>query len=339
MKKVRASLGTLGVLGLELIMMDVPPTTAYLQVYTEERCRGNCLFCAQAAGAKADLKHIARGLYVPADLEEVIGRIKTAYERGYLKRACIQTSLYKDIWEDTTYLLRKIREVSSIPISLSVFPLSNEKYQELKSLGVDHLVIPLDACTEELFEAIKGRGAGGTFRWKSHIDGLKRGARILGGGRVGTHLIIGMGEKDEEAIRLIDKLHDSGIYTALFAYTYIEGTQMIPKEAGLKHAAGKTLFHMSKQHYRTVQLAHYLIANNLARHKEMTFHLGSLVDYGMERKALFKEISRGEAFQTTGCPNCNRPYATETPYEKYNFPRPPTQTEIQEIVQQLGIHP
>jgi biotin synthase len=336
MKKVRASLGTLGVLGLELIMMDVPPTTAYLQVYTEERCRANCLFCAQAAKAKADLKHIARGLYLPADLEKVIGRLKTAYERGYIKRVCIQTSLYKDIWEDTTYLLRKIREVSSIPISLSVFPLSNEKYQELKSLGVDHLVIPLDACTEELFEAIKGRGAGGPFRWKSHIDGLKRGARILGKGRVGTHLIIGMGEKDEEAIRLIDKLHDSGISTALFAYTYIEGTQRIPKQE--KHAASE-IFPRSKHHYRTVQLAHYLITNNLARYKEMTFHLGSLVDYGIGREALLKEIFRGKAFQTAGCPECNRPYATEVPGGEYNFPRPPTQTENQEIIQQLGILP
>jgi len=334
MKKVRVSLGTLGVLGLELVMMDVPPTTAYLQVYTEERCRGNCLFCAQAAGAKSDLKHIARGLYLPADLEKVIGRLKIAYERGYLKWACIQTSLYKDIWEDTIYLLRKIREVSNISISLSVFPLSNEKYQELKSL-VDRLVIPLDACTEELFEAIKGRGAGGTFRWKSHIDGLKRSARILGKGKVGTHLIIGMGEKDEEAIRLVDKLHDSGIYTALFAYTYVEGTQRIPK---LKHAASET-HPMDKKHYRAVQLAHYLITNNLARYQNMTFHLGSIVSYGISKEVLIKEIFRGEAFQTTGCPECNRPYATEVPREEYNFPRPPTEVEIQEIARQLRILP
>jgi hypothetical protein len=29
MKKVRVSMGTLGVLGLEMIQMDTPPTTAY----------------------------------------------------------------------------------------------------------------------------------------------------------------------------------------------------------------------------------------------------------------------------------------------------------------------
>ncbi|HWR26559.1 MAG TPA: hypothetical protein VN316_01645, partial [candidate division Zixibacteria bacterium] len=127
-RKVRASMGTLGVLGLELVQMDTPPTTAYLQIFTQERCMANCLFCAQAKGSSAEMTHIARGMYMPADLDAVVKRIKMAFERGFLARACIQTALYGSWWEDTLYLIERIREESMIPISLSVFPLSEDKY-------------------------------------------------------------------------------------------------------------------------------------------------------------------------------------------------------------------
>ena len=159
MRKVRASLGTLGVLGLEMIRMDTPPTTAYLQIYTEKRCKANCLFCAQAKGSSADLTHIARGMYMPYDLDAVVSRLRMAFDRGYLARACIQTELYDSWWEDTVHLIRKIRENSHIPISLSVFPVSNERFEVIRLLGVNEIVIPLDACTEELFNKIKGKSA------------------------------------------------------------------------------------------------------------------------------------------------------------------------------------
>ena len=128
-------MGTLGVLGLELVQMDTPPTTAYLQIYTEKRCLANCQFCAQASGSSADLTHIARGMYIPYDLEAVVGRLRMAYERGYLVRACIQTALYDTWWEDTIYIIKRIREESLIPISLSVFPLNKINYEDLKKIS------------------------------------------------------------------------------------------------------------------------------------------------------------------------------------------------------------
>jgi len=60
-------------------------------------------------------------MYIPFDLEAVVGRLKIAYERGYLDRACIQTALYDTWWEDTVYLIKRIREKSQVPVSLSVF--------------------------------------------------------------------------------------------------------------------------------------------------------------------------------------------------------------------------
>lgn len=321
-KKVRASMGTLGALGLELVQMDTPPTTAYLQIYTEKRCRANCKFCAQAQGSSADLTRIARGLYMPFDLDAVVARLNIAFERGYVARACIQTALYDSWWEDAVYLIKRIRNESDIPISLSVFPLSDKRYKELKELGVNELVIPLDACTKEIFQRIKGKDAGSMFTWEKHMQGMRRASRIFG--KVGTHLIIGLGESDEDAAKIISELWRNKINPALFSYTYIKGTQMQKPKEDIRH-------------YRTVQLARYLVVENIADYSDMKFENHILRDFGISMDAIIKIIKNGEAFQTSGCSDCNRPMANETFSKIYNFPRKPTNEEIKIIKKDLGL--
>ena len=316
--KVRASMGTLGVLGLEFVQMDTPPTTAYLQIYTDERCKANCLFCAQASGSSADISHIARGLYVPVDLDPVVNRLELAYDRGYLRRACIQTALYDKWWEDTVYLIERIREKSRIPISLSVFPLGDEKYKELKSLGINELVIPIDACTPDLFDKIKGKSTGGPYSWERHLNGIKRAKYFFE--NVGTHLIIGLGENDEEAVKIIDELWKYNINSALFSYTYIPGAQKLQE-----NNKGDI------RHYRVVQLARYLITEGLAVYSDMGFSEGTLCDFGVEMDKILGIIETGKAFQTSGCPECNRPMANETFSRIYNYPREPNDVEKEQI--------
>jgi len=325
MRKVRASMGTLGVLGLELVQMDTPPTTAYLQIYTEKRCIANCQFCAQAKDSSADLTRIARGMYVPADLDMVVQRLKIAFERGYLSRACIQTALYDNWWDDTVYLITRIREGNRIPISLSVFPLSDERYLGLKELGVNELVIPLDACTPELFDKIKGKSAGSPYSWQRHLDGIKRASQIFG--KVGTHLIIGLGESDEDAVSIIGELHAARVNPALFSYTYIPGSQLdITDEKN-----------DSIRHYRTVQLARYLIVENSSAFLEMRFENGKLCSFGVENEVVMRIIEEARAFETSGCPDCNRPMANETFSKMYNFPRKLNYEEIEGVKKELGL--
>ncbi len=325
MRKVRASMGTLGVLGLDLVNMDTPPTTAYFQVYTEERCQANCRFCAQASGSSSDLNRIARGIYMPSDLETVVERLGIAYKKGYLQRACIQTELYNSWWEDTIFLIKRIRRESSIPISLSVFPVSNEHYEELKRVDIDDIVVPLDACTAELFEKIKGLYTGGPYSWRTHLDGLDRASQIFG--KAGTHLMIGLGESDEDAIKLISELNEKNISMALFSYTYIRGTQPIVNEIPEKEKI---------RHYRIVQLARYLIIEKLARYSDIKFEKGFLTDYGIEEKVLLKAIREGTAFYTSGCSGCNRPMANETFSKIYNFPGKTHSCSFDAIMQELG---
>jgi len=326
MKKVRASMGTLGTLGLELVQMDTPPTTAYLQIYTEKRCKANCQFCAQASGSSADLTHIARGMYIPFDLEAVVERLKMAYEREYLARACIQTLLYDTWWEDTVYLVKRIRKESQIPISLAVFPLDTGKYEELRKMGVNELVVPLDACTPELFDKIKGKTTGGPYSWERHIDGIKLASVIFE--KVGTHLIIGLGESDEDAIKIISGFFNNNVNTALFSYTYIPGTQ--------SKASDKTE-NESVRHYRTVQLARHLILEKLSSYPGMMFKEGVLIDYGVNADVIHQTIENGKAFQTSGCPGCNRPMANETFSKILNFPKKPADVEKHNIKKDLGL--
>jgi biotin synthase len=326
MKEVRASMGTLGVLGLEMIQMDTPPTTAYLQIYTEKRCNANCQFCAQAKGSSSDLTHIARGMYIPYEFEAVVSRLKMAYDRGYLARACIQTALYDSWWWDTVHLIKKIRENSQIPISLSVFPVSNERFEVIRSLNVNEIVIPLDACTPELFENIKGKSAGGPYSWESHIDGIKRAARIWQ--KVGTHLMIGLGETDEDAIRVISELGENNVNAALFSYTYIPGTQF--------EVADKPQSEIIR-HYRAVQLARHLIIEKLADYPDMRFENNIICDFGIDKNVLLSVIEDGSAFQTSGCPDCNRPMANETFSQIFNFPKKPGDDEKENIKRELGM--
>jgi len=316
-RTVRASIGTLCVLGMELVLMDAPPTTAYLQIYTDRRCQANCRFCSQAR-----VKQIARGQYMPVDASEVVRRLGIAFERGYIKRACIQTIMYPEMWQDTTDLVRSIRDASQIPISVSVFPLSDERYALLKELGADKLVIPLDAAERELFGQIKGRDAGSVYEWETHLDGIRRAIAVFGRGSVGTHLIIGMGESCEDALRLIDKLHADGVYSALFAYTHLPGTRRLHTN-------------LSIEHYRAVQFGAYLIREDIATFEDMAFKEGDVVDFGITEEEMLRFVEKGEAFRTTGCPDCNRPYATETHSEVFNFPRSPDEREIEVIKLQI----
>jgi biotin synthase len=325
MKKVRASMGTLGVLGLELVHMDAPPTTAYLQIYTEKRCKANCQFCAQAKGSSADMTHIARGLYIPFDLEAVVERLKIAYEREYLARACIQTLLYDTWWEDTVYLVKRIRKESQIPISLSVFPLDSGKYEELRKMGVDELVIPLDACTPGLFDKIKGKAMGGPYSWERHLEGIKLASNVFE--KMGTHLIIGLGESDDDAIKIISCLLNNNVNTALFSYTYIPGTQSMASD----ETENETV-----RHYRTVQLARHLILEKLTSYHDMVFREGVLIDYGVDADVILQTIEDGKAFQTCGCPGCNRPMANETFSRILNFPKKPDDVEKDNIKKDLG---
>ena len=65
---------------------------------------------------------------------------------------------------------------------------------------------------------------------------------------------------------------------------------------------------------------------------------GQLLGFGVSKAELKNTINAGSLFLTSGCPGCNRPYYNEKPSGPlYNYPRPLTPNELNEVERQLKI--
>lgn len=198
---------------------------------------------------------------------------------------------------------------------------------ELAEAGVDRIGIALDAATERLFDETKGSKVAGPYTWENQFRKLYEALEVFGKGNVSTHLIVGLGETEQEIISLIQKCVEITVLPALFAFTPIHGTRLEKHAPPLVDA------------YRRVQLARYLIVAGKARAESMCFDgAGCLTDYGVDKDSLIEIVETGKPFLTSGCPGCNRPFYNEKPSGPiYNYPRPLTRGEIDVIKQQLRL--
>jgi biotin synthase len=243
-----------------------------------------------------------------------------------LTRICIQAINYPGFIEDIDSLLRMIRKVTKLPISLDAPPLDKDSMERLKQAGLDRIGIPLDAATPDLFDVVKGRIVKSPYRWHKHIEALKTAVEIFGVNKVMSNLIIGLGETEKEAIRHIQTLMDMEIQTALFAFTPIPGTVLADRpQPPLKV-------------YRRIQLARHLITAGLTRYDDMEFEDDKLRGFTNNPELISSDLLSGEAFQTSGCPGCNRPYYNERPSGPfYNYPRKLSQEEIEREIRSLEL--
>ena len=316
--KIRVAFGTGALLGLWHGKVEVPPTTAHFLTYYEGRCQANCKFCPQASGSTSDLQMLSRVVWPAHDFERVINALKQNSEK--FERICVQSVNYPAVVEDLCFLVKELKKISDLPISVSSRPLTKTEMLEIEHAGADRFCFPLDACTSEIFTRVKEG-----YRWKEHLEALEQASSMFHD-RVTTHLIIGLGETEEQATRMIQWLHDRRITVGLFAFTPIIGTPL--EERPRPNLAS----------YRRIQLAHYLIREGLARAENMEFVNGKLERWGIELDKLNKIVASGKPFRTSGCPGCNRPFYNESPRgPMYNFPRKLTKREIEEIKRMLAL--
>ncbi len=319
-KRVRISIGSAKVLGLSEGWLDAPPTTIYMLTYRRGKCSASCAFCPQSKTSSARADMLSRVVWPEFPTEEVIKRIAEAYEKGEVQRACVQSLNYPNVQRDLTNLAKSILATCGIPISVSCQPLSRKEMQELAEAGVKRVSVALDAATEELFEKLKGASAGGPYRWRSHMRALREVVQIFGRNNVSTHLIAGLGESEQEFVKMIQECVDMGVYPAVFAFTPVSGTVM-------EHNSPPPI-----ESYRRLQLAQYLITKGLVRYEKMVFKKGRLTDFGLQKTSLSETVRSGEPFRTSGCPGCNRPYYNERPGGViYNYPEKLTEDEIAEV--------
>jgi biotin synthase-related radical SAM superfamily protein len=285
----------------------------------------NCGFCPQARESKSSLEKLSRVIWPVYNFRELLIKLKYLPLPKKFKRICIQTLNYPQNFQDLIKIITEIRKVSNIPISVAIPPMSKEKLKELRIIGIERIGIALDGCTPEIFEKVKGSAVKGPYNWKDHLKSLKEALEVFSDGFVSTHLIIGLGETEQEVLERIEELHKLKILVSLFAFTPIRGTKL------------EKLLPPDLISYRKLQLARYLIVIKNKNITEFAFNTkGSIINININKKDLRNIIEKNDAFLTSGCPGCNRPYYTSRPSGPiYNFPRKLDDEEKDEIYKRL----
>jgi biotin synthase-related radical SAM superfamily protein len=324
-EKIRVSVGTAGLLGLVRLHSDAEPTTAYLMTYTRGSCRANCAFCPQARESSSSRELLSRVVWPDFRLRAVIEGLRSRVGEERLRRVCIQALNYPSFAEDVCLIVTAILSETTVPISVSCPPMTKKEMERLKQVGVERIGLPLDCASPELFDGIKGSAVKGPYRWESHFMALKDALEIFGARKVSTHIIVGLGETEREAIEIIQEMHDMGVNPSLFAFTPIKGTKL----QGLKRPGiGQ---------YRRLQLARHLIVHGVSTVSSMKFGLeGRITDFGVDSSIKDHLISIGDPFMTAGCPDCNRPFYTESPRGPvYNYPKPLSEYDKKKVIDEL----
>lgn len=306
---IRVSAGTAQVLGLKRLKCAVLPTTAYFLV--GEKCLRDCAFCSRSRSSKSNQNLLARITWPFFSAEKAIENLSEAYAAGRLGRTCLQVVHSPEAWQKAARILEKIRRACTIPVSISC---TANKLDDIKcwfDSGAQRFGLALDAATEKIFNAVKGR------HWRQTLTLLYTAADKWPG-RITTHLIVGLGESDREIIGRLQEMVDLGIRVGLFAFTPVKGTRMENVEPP------------ALSRYRCIQTAYYLIKRCGMNTRDFCFdEKGNLVDFGLAEKELQAILAGGGAFRTTGCDKCNRPFYNEHPGgDIYNYPYPPGKQEV-----------
>jgi biotin synthase-related radical SAM superfamily protein len=314
--EINVSIGTAAVLGLADVKMDVAPTTAYLML--GGRCRMACAFCAQARTSSARAINLSRITWPLFDEREVLGRLGEAATRGDFRRVCLQVTVGQDYFRRTLELVEAVRGVCNLPVDAAILPHNMDQVAALLSAGVEHIGFGLDAACERVFRRVK-RG-----NWERNLKLVEGTARRFPG-HVAVHLIVGLGETEREMVEMIQRMHDLGVTLGLFAFTPVRGTAMQDQPPPPLDT------------YRRMQVVRHLTSQDLATLGDFSFSAeGRLVSFGLPDLA--KMLADGVAFQTSGCPDCNRPFYNERPGGPlYNYPRPLTPAEVSRAVAELAV--
>ncbi|MGC9333378.1 MAG: radical SAM protein [Anaerolineae bacterium] len=309
---INVSIGTAVVLGLAHVRMAVAPTTAYLML--AGRCLMNCAFCAQARDSHASALNLSRVTWPEYPLTLVVDRLIGAVDRGDLRRVCLQVTVTKTSFERSRAVLEAVKAVSDVPFDVAILPRDLEQVEELLAAGADHIGFGLDAATEQVFSQVKGGD------WARSLALIEDTARAFPG-HAAVHLIVGLGETEAEMAERIQWSHDRGLTVGLFAFTPVRGTHLADRRTP------------SLASYRRVQAARWLIVHDLARAEDMFFD-----EAGRITRLEGTLPVGGEPFETSGCPDCNRPFYNEQPRGPlYNYPRPLTAAEATRAMQEMEI--
>lgn len=302
----------------------------------KEGCAANCAYCGlqRTREGNYDKKSFIRVDWPVVSLEEIISRCKSNPE---VKRICLSMITHGRAVKDAETILQRLHQgLPEIPLSLLCTPtlLNKEHLERYRAVPVDRLGIAVDGATSEIFDGFRGKGVHGPHRWEKYWQLFRDALEVFGRNRVGIHLIVGLGETEEEMIRLMDKIRKAGGETHLFSFFPEPGSRL------------QSLEQPPVGQYRRCQLARYLIDKDLARAEQFSFNeKGQIVSFGLGTDELEQVIFSGVPFMTSGCPGpdgrtvCTRPYGDCTPGEDIrSYPFQPEAQDMALIKQQLACY-
>ncbi|MCP4230591.1 MAG: radical SAM protein [bacterium] len=296
-------------------------------------CIASCAYCGLSTKRPGGYteKSFIRVRWDIFPLTDVIESI--SQNIGDVKRICVSMVTNKNSTDGAVDVIRTIANVVVLPISVLAAPtvLDDEGLRMLRESGADRIGIAVDAATPDLFGEYRGSGVRGPHKWDRYWETLFKAVEVFGRGNVSVHLIVGLGESEEEMVATIQMAYDRGIVTDLFSF--------FPEADSLLASISQP----PMGQYRRIQLARYLINEGLARGDDFTFDdAGRLVDYTVAAATLADVIDSGLPFVTSGCPGedgdvaCNRPYSDSLPGPDIrNFPFTPNEDDIEKIKDKL----
>ena len=301
----KLSVGTAGAIGIRKLKTDALPTTAYIML--GEKCTRNCAFCAQARESTAAAKFLSRVAWEETSQDVSIEHLAAAYNANKIQRACLQIVNRPDSLPEVQKAVEALVK-AQVPVVVSGYITSVAEAKKLFDLGVDRIGLAMDVATPKLFEKIKGGS------WQQRWELLTSCAAAFPG-KMTTHLIVGLGETEEEMWQLIKECYARNITVGLFAFTPLPGTAMGNK---VQPNIGS---------YRRLQIAVGLLKRAFSS-DVVICRDGKITGFKVQNVA--EVLADGDAFRTTGCHNCNRPFYNERPGQVlYNYPRALSAREVE----------
>jgi len=295
-------------------------------VHYPEGCSANCAYCGLAKKRPGNYqdKSFINVPWPIFSLEEAVTAINNA--PSYVQRSCISMITNGKCPSHTIEISKRLIRDTNIPVSVLVSPtvMDDGHLKQLKEAGVDKVGIALDLATEGLFDRHRGSGVNGPHRWKHYWDTVWSALKVFGQRNVGVHLMVGMGETEEEMSWLMSRLWNMGVVNHLFSF-FAEEDSLLSKRPQPQWSV-----------YLRIQLARYMIEEGVADFSRMRFdQRGRIADFGIPKESVDKIVREGSAFMTSGCLGrdgtvaCNRPFGNCMPgIRQWNYPYHPDCEEI-----------
>jgi biotin synthase-related radical SAM superfamily protein len=297
-----------------------------LLVHYPEGCSANCAYCGLAKKRPGSYQeksfiHVDWPVY---SMDDIIDAVNQA--PSYVKRTCISMITNGKCRTDTIDMASRLTAGTPLPISVLISPtiIGKNDVIAMKDAGVDKVGVAVDLATPALFEKYRGKGVSGPHKWEKYWATIDDALEVFGLPHVGAHLMVGMGETEQEMVSIMEKLWTMGVANHLFAFFAEKGSRLADRPQPPWPA------------YLRIQLARYLIEEGLSSQDRMAFDpQGRIAGFGMEDGRLRQVIDLGTPFMTTGClgPDgevaCNRPFGNCLPDDiQWNYPYPPNDLEL-----------